>query len=132
AREQTSRLRSFLLALCYVLGIAFTYTALGMISATTGVLFGSLLSKPLFVFAISIFLFALALFSLDALKFGALSRLQNAASKIGGTGARGAFLMGTVSGFVAAPCTGPLLVVILGVAAAQQNAVWGAALLFSY
>lgn len=132
ANQDASRARSFILALSYVLGIAVTYTGLGMVSATTGVLFGSLLSKPIFVFVITSFLLLLALFTLDALKFGALSRLQNAASRVGGKGPRGAFLMGTASGFVAAPCAGPLLVVILGVAAAQQNAAWGAALLFSY
>jgi len=40
--------------------------------------------------------------------------------------------MGTVSGFVAAPCVGPALVVILSVAASAGNALWGALLLFAY
>lgn len=132
ASNETSRLRSFLLALCYVLGIAVTYTVLGMISAKSGGLFGAALTKPAVVAILTLFLVALAFFSLDLFKFSAVSKLQNAASRVGGKGFRGAFLMGTVSGLVAAPCAGPLLVVILGVAAAQGNAVWGALLLFTY
>lgn len=132
AQNESSRTRSFLLALSYVLGIAATYTVLGIISAKTGALFGSFLAKPAVVLALSAFLFALALYSLDALKFSAIGKVQQAASHIGGKGFRGAFLMGTVSGFVAAPCAGPILVVILGVAAAQKNTAWAAVLLFTY
>jgi len=40
--------------------------------------------------------------------------------------------MGTVSGLVAAPCAGPALVVILGIAAASGSTAWGALLLFMY
>lgn len=132
ATAESTRLRSFLLALCYVLGIATTYVVLGMISAKTGALFGSFLSKPPVVATLVILLCALALFSLDALKLSFLSKVQNSASKIGGKGFRGAYLMGTASGFVAAPCAGPTLVVILGIAAAQQDTIWGGVLLFSY
>jgi thiol:disulfide interchange protein DsbD len=42
------------------------------------------------------------------------------------------FLAGTVSGFVAAPCAGPVLVAILAVAANSQDMLWGALLLFVY
>lgn len=132
ASTQPSRSRSFLLALCYVLGIATTYTALGMISAKTGGLFGSALTKPPVIAVLTVLLIGLALFSLDAIKLKGVSKVQDAASRIGGKGFRGAFLMGTVSGFVAAPCAGPMLVVILGIAAAQGNTFWGALLLFTY
>lgn len=40
--------------------------------------------------------------------------------------------MGAVSSVVAAPCVGPLLVIILGVAAKSQESWMGALLLFSY
>ncbi|MBN8550674.1 MAG: thioredoxin family protein [Deltaproteobacteria bacterium] len=130
--KEVSRRQRFFLALCYVLGIAATYTLLGVISAKTGGIFGSFLSNPWAIAVLSILLILLALFSLDIVKLSALSKLQNSASRIGGKGFRGAFLMGTVSGFVAAPCAGPVLVVILGVAAAQQSSAWGALLLFTY
>ena len=132
ASKETNRIRSFLLALCYVLGIATTYTVLGIVAAKTGGIFGSFLSNPWTIALLSILLTALALYSLDAFKIGAVAKLQQTASHVGGQGFRGAYMMGTVSGFVAAPCAAPMLVLILGVAAAQQNTAWGAALLFTY
>ena len=132
AAAQTSRRRAFLLSCSYVLGIAVTYTVLGVISAQTGILFGSLLGNPLVVLIICLALILLSLFTLDIVHFDFAYRIQSKASTVGGKGFVGAFLMGSVSGFVAAPCIGPVLVVILGIAAASASLWWGAMLLLSY
>jgi thiol:disulfide interchange protein DsbD len=84
------------------------------------------------VLCISLLLLVLACSSLDLFTSQALTKIQTIASKFGGSGFRGAFVMGAASGIVAAPCVGPVLVLILGVAASQGNSLWGAALLFSY
>lgn len=127
-----SRARSITLAFAYVFGIATTYTVLGMISAKSGVLFGSFLGNPWVILLIAAVLVLLSLFTLDVINLRFVSRLQNAAGRVGGQGLLGAYLMGAASGFVAAPCIGPALVVVLGVAAASQSVAWGAALLLSY
>lgn len=132
ATAEAGRLRSFLLSLTYVFGIAATYTALGIFSAKSGAVFGSLLGHPLVVTLVVTFLVSLSLYSLDLIAFTGVSRMQRFASTIGGKGYRGAFLMGTVSGLVAAPCAGPWLVVVLGIAAASKSTAWGALLLFTY
>ena len=132
ASAEKSRRAAFFLSCCYVLGIAVTYTALGIISARSGILFGSLLSLPAVVLLISLVIILLSLFTLDIVRFDFAYRLQSRAGRIGGKGALGAFLMGAASGLVAAPCVGPVLIVILGIAAASQSTWWGAALLFSY
>ncbi|RMG41098.1 MAG: hypothetical protein D6719_09205 [Candidatus Dadabacteria bacterium] len=127
-----SRKRSFVLALFYVAGISSMYTLLGVISAKTGMLFGSMLGKPVVIIGISALLILLILLLLDIVQIPSISAIQNRASRVGGRGLAGAFLMGTVSGIVAAPCVGPILVVILGIAAASANIIWGAILLFTY
>lgn len=132
AHKDTPPLKRFLLSLSYVFGIAVTYTVLGMASAKAGVIFGSLLGSLWVVLIICIFLSILALFTLEILNFTFLNRLQTSASKIGGSGFLGAFLMGTASGVVAAPCVGPALVLVLGIAAASKSVLWGASLLFAY
>lgn len=132
ARAARSRREAFTVSAAYVFGICCTYTVLGMASAYTGALFGSALGNPYVVFALSLLLFLLACSSLDLFSSQSLSKLQNAASKWGGSGLRGAFVMGTVSGLVAAPCVGPVLVLILGVAATSGQTLWGALLLFVY
>jgi thiol:disulfide interchange protein DsbD len=132
ATPEAGRWRAFRLAVTYVLGIATTYTALGVFSAKTGAVFGSFLGNPFVVGALAFFLSLLALYSLDLFQLRGVTKLQGVASSIGGTGFRGAFLMGAVSGLVAAPCAGPWLVVVLGIAAASQSTTWGAVLLFTY
>jgi thiol:disulfide interchange protein DsbD len=129
-QKETSRLTSFLLSLTYTLGIATTYTILGLTSAYTGALFGSLLGNPTVSLIISILLIILALSSLDIirLQFGTL--IQQRVSKLGGGGFVGAFIMGLVSGIIAAPCTGPVLAAILIVAASSADPLQGAGLLF--
>jgi thiol:disulfide interchange protein DsbD len=47
ARSANSRMQGFLLSLVYVLGIAVTYSALGVLAATSGGLFGSALQSRL-------------------------------------------------------------------------------------
>lgn len=132
AKEHCDRLRRMAVVSSYVGGIALTYTLLGVISAQSGSLFGSLLANRWATLALVAFLIFLAFYVLDLFNIPAFSRAQTWASRIGGGGARGAFLMGTVSGVVAAPCIGPVLIVILGVAASSSSAWRGGALLFSY
>ena len=128
-----TRLKGFSLALAYVLGIAFTYTTLGMVSALSGVVFGSFLGNPWVVTSVAVLLILLGLATLDLWTFSLGQSAQKFAQKIGGeTGYRSAFLMGLVSGVVAAPCVGPVLVAILLVAAASPSALWGGTLLFFY
>lgn len=129
---KTTRGRSFFLSLCYVLGMSVTYTILGMISVRTGQLFGSFTNHWLVVTVVAALLGVLFLSTLDLLNLSIISRLQTSANKIGGRGAGGAFLMGTASGLVAAPCVGPALVVLLGFAARSGDIATGALLLFSY
>lgn len=106
-----SRGKTILLAVTYVAGISTTYSVLGVLAATTGALFGSWLASPLFLGIIAAVI-ALMAFSM----FGAfeLRPPQFIASRSGGkAGIGGAFLMGLLFGFVAAPCTGPATVALL-------------------
>jgi thiol:disulfide interchange protein DsbD len=132
ARKATSKLQAFRICAIYVLGMACTYTALGIVSAHSGTLFGSFTQNVavLGVFSALLILFALSM--LDALQIRALSTVQSFAQGIGGTGTRGIFLMGAASGLVAAPCVGPILVLILGIAASTHDWVLGASLLMAY
>lgn len=132
ASKDTPRRRAFLLSLTYVLGIALTYTSLGLVAAYTGSIFGSLLGNPYVVGFFVLLLVALSLYMLDIVSLGFVQKLQQAGSSVGGAGFAGAFIMGTLSGVVAAPCVGPALIAILSVAASSKSPAWGAALLFAY
>ncbi|HXW60493.1 MAG TPA: cytochrome c biogenesis protein CcdA, partial [Myxococcota bacterium] len=70
------------------------------------------------------FLF-MALFMFGVFPLVVPSRLMNTLTKIGGSGFKGAFLMGTVAGLIAAPCTGPVLGFILAIIAEKQDILKG-------
>ncbi len=132
ARQAESRARAAMLSSAFVLGIAALFTPLGVISALTGSAFGSALTSPWVLGALST-LFAVMAFSMFGLFDLALpSVIQNKLAQAGGFGVRGAFVLGFVNGLVAAPCTGPVLAVLLTWVATTGNVAFGALALFIY
>ena len=58
--------------------------------------------------------------------------IQNRLARVGGLGMRGAFVLGFVNGLIAAPCTGPVLAVLLTWVGTTGNVGFGALALFAY
>ncbi len=131
--EGRSRGSQFLLSLSYVLGIASTYSVLGLIAASTGSLFGSLLGHP--AFAVFLFLLfvtlGMSMFGLFEIQAPAIIRNRMSLHKTKG-GFAGAFFTGQVSGLLASPCVGPVLVAILAWVAQSQDLWAGFVLLFVF
>ncbi len=143
-RGETSRSRALLLSVVYVLGMALTYTILGAVSALTGQLFGQIQSSPWTYFIVANICIILGLSMLDAITIniplpgflgGASSGLAGPGVS-GGCGSRKGFLcsfvLGATSGLIMGPCTAPVLGVLLTFVAAQQNVIYGMALLFVF
>lgn len=135
ARGATSRLRGFLLSVVYVLGITVTYSALGVLAATTGGLFGAALQSAWVVGGIALVFFAMGLSMVGVFELGLPDGLNQKLNDLGGgEGGRflTAFLMGTVAGVIAAPCVGPPLVAVLAFVAQQGSISTGVSLLSVY
>jgi thiol:disulfide interchange protein DsbD len=132
ARRDAGRAKSVLLTSTYVLGMAMVFSALGLIAARSGQAFGSILGDWRFALAVSLILLALAASMFGAFELALPSGLAQRLGSVGGAGLTGAFLMGSVSGFIAAPCTGPVLAGLLAFVAKSQSPALGAALLFLY
>ena len=132
ARGAGSRSKSFGLSLVYVLGIAFTYSTLGVVAASTGALFGNLFQSSWFlVFAIALFtLLAFGLFGAYELQLPAGIRNRLMAKQ--GRGFGGVFFMGLIAGLVASPCVGPVLVGVLAFIAQTGSLLLGFTLLFTF
>ncbi|HLN56986.1 MAG TPA: cytochrome c biogenesis protein CcdA [Thermoanaerobaculia bacterium] len=115
--------RVFGLASLYVLGMATTYSALGVAAGLSGKLFGAALQSPWVLAVVAAVLVALALSM-----FG-LYDIRMPTSWMQKTGARsgraGAYAMGLLVGVVAAPCVGPFVLGLLAFVAARQNAALG-------
>lgn len=128
-----SKLKSFLISFTYVLGLAMTYSLLGVVAAKTGALFGSALSNVYVVTAIA-FVFVtmgLSMYGLFELQVPAFLRNRVGTAQTG-SGFGGAFATGMIAGIVASPCVGPVLVSVLTYIAQTQNLVLGFAFLFSF
>jgi thiol:disulfide interchange protein DsbD len=127
---EKTRLRSFLLSLGYVVGMAAVYALLGMAAALTGSFFGRISTNPwaLLVVANIILLFAMAI--LEVIPFPTWFSGRPKEPAMGGV--VGAFLLGAASGLVASPCTSPVLFGLLTFVATTQSVVYGGSLLFSF
>ncbi len=132
AKTGVSRARAFLLATCYVGGIAMMFGALGTTFALVGRAFGTFLANPWIIVPLAALFAAMALSMFGAFELNLPASLQDRLNRVGGKGAGGAFLMGLVGGLIAAPCTGPPLAGILAYVATTRDAVMGFALMATY
>jgi thiol:disulfide interchange protein DsbD len=132
ARKAGSRGEAALLSGLYVLGIAVTYSALGVGAALTGQAFGSVMQNGWVMGGVSLFLVAMAASMFGAFELALPSSLQERLQKVGGAGRAGAFGMGLVAGIIAAPCTGPVLAAALTFIAAKGSVGLGVAIMFPY
>lgn len=113
AREAKSRTQAMLLSTSFVLGIVALFTPMLVIAALTGGLFGSVLSNTWVIVGICVIFAAMAASMFGAFDLTLPESVMQRFSTVGGIGYGGAFLLGMVSGLVAAPCTGPVLTSIL-------------------
>ncbi len=123
-----SAARRFGLSSTYVLGIAITYSTLGVVAALSGALFGAWMQKPLVLgfFALLMLLLALSMFGLYDINVPQF--IANRASAR--SGFIGSLTMGLLAGIVAAPCVGPFVVSLIALVSQSGNPYLGFLLFF--
>ena len=131
-QSQESQLfrKMMLNSISFIIGFSVVFITLGAISTEVGQLLARYKSTLAQVAGVVIILFGLHLtgiFRINALY--ADKRLHNVK---GGSTAGGAFIIGFAFAFGWTPCVGPILAVILGLAAAQDSVYKGIALLSVY
>ena len=126
-RETTTIRRSLVFSLFFVLGLALTFTALGLVSALMGRMFGDV--GQLWKYAVAGVCFFMGLHLLGVLKW---NLPVPAGLRVKKQGYIGAFLLGLLFGVVSTPCAIPILAVLLAFVAEKGNVLYGAFLLFIY
>ncbi len=132
AKQAESRGKAVVLTSASVVGMGVVFSALGVVAALSGTVFGSVLGSNWFAFGLAAFLLVLASSMFGAFEMALPSGLATKLNTVGGAGLFGAFLMGSVSGFLAAPCTGPVLTGVLAYVSKTQDPYVGGVLLFTY
>lgn len=127
------RLHAFNLSLFYTLGMALTYTLMGIAAGLSGQLISNALQNPwalgfgAFVFV----LLALSMFGLYELQLPSAleSRIANLTNRIKGGHFFGVFVMGTLSALILSPCVAaPLAGALLYISKTHDVILGGAAL----
>ncbi len=132
ARGASSRLEALSLSATYVLGIAVTYSALGVAAASFGGIFGAAMQHVAVKVGLAALFVVLALSSLGVFTLRLPGDLQTRLNEVGGAGYLGALLMGLVAGIIAAPCVGPIVAGVLLYVAEQQDPLLGWLMLFVF
>jgi len=127
------RSRTILLTLTYVVGLALAYASLGLFAGLTGTLFGSVSTNPWLYFAMGNLLIIAALAMVEVIPVRVPSWLLTRAASAGQAGnLYGVFVMGAVSGLVAAPCSAPVMAAVLTWVSTTKSGILGFVYLFVF
>lgn len=131
-RSGKKKLKGLYLSVFFVLGLSIVYSVFGVIAATTGTMMGVSFQNPIVVIVIAaIFIFmglSLAGFFEIPVPSSISSKMQSGhKSEI-----LGSLIVGGVSGIIAAPCVGPVLIALLSWISQTGNILLGFWLTFTF
>lgn len=133
ARSKGSKARGFSLSVFFVIGLALVYSLLGVIAAQTGSVIGASFQNPAFVIIIALVFVAMGLSMAGLFDIPVPSAI---ASKAHSGSKRnqwlGAIVIGAVSGFIAAPCAGPVVIALITFISQTSDLILGFGLMFSF
>jgi thiol:disulfide interchange protein DsbD len=133
--EDITRGQAFALSLAYVLAMALTYTAVGVIAALAGYNLQAVFQNPwvLSTFAAVFVLLSLAMFGFYNLQLPAAwqARLTEVSNRQSGGSLAGAGIMGFLSALIVGPCVTAPLIGILIFISQTGDAVLGGSVLFA-
>ncbi len=121
--------RLIFLGVLYVIGMALTYSVIGVVTALSGAVFGTLLQNVFVLIGIGLVLVILSLSMFGVYEFKLPDKWV---TKAGGakSGAFGAFFMGLTMGIVAAPCIGPFILGLVTYVASKGDPFYGFLMFF--
>lgn len=124
---------NFLGSLCYAIGLSTTFAIMGLLAALAGASFGNLLSQPIFVIFLTIFIGFMSLSMIGIVDLPIPSFMKSNTSVNSAFGPfLSAFLFGLLSGSIASPCVSPGLALVLTIVATIGNIFAGFWLLFAF
>ncbi|MDY6839062.1 MAG: cytochrome c biogenesis protein CcdA [Thermodesulfobacteriota bacterium] len=127
SRKKGSRV--FVLALCYVVGIALVFSVLGLVSALAGKQWGFLFQNPWFVILVTIIVLSMAASMFGAFELTVPSFLMTSLGQ-SRQGVIGSFVMGLTVGVVIAPCAAGIIIGLVGLVAKLGIVAKGTLLFF--
>lgn len=112
AQSSGNKMQSIMMGVFYAIGMAVTYSLMGLVAALTGSMLGTALQNPIVVIFISLIFIALATSMFGLWEIRVPQSLALAGNK-NRSGYFGSLMMGLLVGFIAAPCIGPIVLSLL-------------------
>ena len=131
ARRRERPVKVLAHAIAYVLGIAVTYSVLGVVAALTGGLFGSALQNPWVNVGLGLLFIVLSLSMFGLYEMQPPTWVLQSLGGADATSLLGIFLSGLAVGIIAAPCVGPFVVAVLALLAQRGDALFGFQTMFA-
>ncbi len=133
ATSGRGRLDGLLRSVVYVFGLSVTYSAVGVVAAATGGMFGAVLQHPIVYLALAV-IFALmagAMFDWYRMDFSS-QRVQKYQARLQGkAGLLGIWMIGLLSGAAATACLAPIITAILVYVGQRGDLVLGFLMFFA-
>lgn len=129
ARANGSKLKGLALSVVYVIGIAVTYSILGLIASLTGTIFGRISTHPATYITVGVMIMLFGVALLDIFHIHIPHKIRPPEHK---HDYLYTFLLGLTSGLIASPCLTPVLGSILFYLTTKQNIIYGVTLLFCF
>lgn len=122
------RTKGLTLSLSYALGLSLVYAVFGMLASLTGRFFGEVATSPWSYLIFGNLCLVLGFWMMDWINIPLFSSEKVTDKK----GHIGVFVMGLLSGLVAAPCTSPVLAGLLIYVANTKDVLLGGSMMFAF
>ena len=132
SRAGKKKIKGFYLSLFFVLGLSIVYAILGVIAAITGSLMGISFQNPVVVLIISFIFIVMGLSLAGFFEIPVPSSISSKIQKGHKSEILGSIIIGGVSGIIAAPCVGPVLIALLSWISQTKNLFLGFWLTFTF
>ena len=126
------KLKGFYLSIFFVLGLAIVYSIFGLIAATTGTMMGLSFQNPLVVIFIAVIFILMGLSLAGLFEIPVPTSLSSMVHSGNKSQVIGSLLVGGVSGIIAVPCVGPVLIALLSWISQTGNILLGFWLTFTF
>ncbi len=126
------KFHGFIQSLYFVMGMALVYSGLGMAAALGGGSFGAVGQSPAVQAIIAVIFLVFAASMFGAFEIQLPSSISAKLQEGDKSGPLGAIVMGAITGFIAAPCVGPIIAVLLVYIATTGSLAMGFFLMLAY
>lgn len=131
-RSGNKKLKGLYLSMFFVLGLSLVYSVFGVIAASTGTMMGVSFQNPVVVIVIAAIFIVMGLSLAGFFEIPVPTSISSRVQSGHKSEVIGSIIVGGVSGIIAAPCVGPVLIALLSWISQTGNVLLGFWLTFTF